>query len=141
MADKRKELLQQFSRLKVTRLSSRPVQLIGLAKLLITVVATTMAINSSIAAAYTQEYVAFITPANEGYRYDVLHPETGKPCTPPLMGYRFPKETMDRLLAESRIIFGDDHTKLIELKAYVQDFHDKLSRGHRTRWTLSNGAV
>ncbi len=66
-------------------------------------------------------------PGKEGYRYDVRHPETGKPCTPPLMGYRFPKETMDRLLAESRIIFGDDHTKLIELKAYVQDFQDKLS--------------
>ena len=66
-------------------------------------------------------------PGKEGYRYDVFHPETKMPCTPPLMGYRFPKETMDRLLAESRIIFGDDHTKLIELKAYVQDFQDKLS--------------
>jgi adenine-specific DNA-methyltransferase len=66
-------------------------------------------------------------PGKEGYRYDVLHPVTGKACTPPLMGYRFPKDTMDRLLAESRIIFGEDHTKLIELKAYVQDFQDKLS--------------
>lgn len=66
-------------------------------------------------------------PGKEGYRYDVLHPKTGKPCTPPMMGYRFPKETMERLLAESKIIFGDDHTKLIELKAYVQDFQDKLS--------------
>jgi adenine-specific DNA-methyltransferase len=66
-------------------------------------------------------------PGKEGYRYDVLHPKTGKPCTPPMMGYRFPKETMERLLAESKIIFGDDHAKLIELKAYVQDFQDKLS--------------
>ncbi len=37
-------------------------------------------------------------PGREGYRYDVLHPKTGKPCKEPLMGYRFPKETMDRLL-------------------------------------------
>ena len=37
-------------------------------------------------------------PGKEGYRYDVLHPVTGKPCQPPMMGYRFPEETMRRLL-------------------------------------------
>ncbi|MBI4000420.1 MAG: site-specific DNA-methyltransferase, partial [Nitrospira defluvii] len=26
-------------------------------------------------------------PGKEGYRYDVIHPETGKPCTQPMMGY------------------------------------------------------
>ncbi|EGD4912362.1 site-specific DNA-methyltransferase, partial [Salmonella enterica] len=45
-------------------------------------------------------------PGKEGYRYDVLHPETKKPCKQPLMGYRFPSETMDRLLLEEKIIFG-----------------------------------
>ena len=30
-------------------------------------------------------------PGREGYRYDVIHPETGKPCKEPLMGYRFPE--------------------------------------------------
>ena len=30
-------------------------------------------------------------PGKEGYRYDVIHPETGLPCKQPLMGYRFPK--------------------------------------------------
>ena len=66
-------------------------------------------------------------PGKEGYRYDVLHPLTGKPCKQPLMGYRFPKETMDRLLSEELIIFGDDETKLIELKAYAAQYEDKLS--------------
>ncbi len=28
-------------------------------------------------------------PGREGYRYDVIHPKTGKPCVQPLMGYRF----------------------------------------------------
>ena len=41
-------------------------------------------------------------PGREGYRYDILHPVTGKPCKQPLMGYRFPKETMDKLLLEGR---------------------------------------
>lgn len=66
-------------------------------------------------------------PGKEGYRYDVIHPDTGKPCKEPLMGYRFPKETMDRLLADKKILFGDDETKIIELKVYASEFEDKLS--------------
>lgn len=66
-------------------------------------------------------------PGKEGYRYDVLHPDTRKPCKEPLMGYRFPKETMDRLLSEKRILFGADETKIIELKVYAAEFEDKLS--------------
>jgi len=66
-------------------------------------------------------------PGKEGYRYDVLHPDTGRPCKEPLMGYRFPKETMDRLLADKKILFGDDETKIIELKVYASEFEDKLS--------------
>ena len=66
-------------------------------------------------------------PGREGYRYDVIHPATKQPCKQPLMGYRFPKETIDRLLAEDRIIFGDDHQKIIELKVYASEYEDKLA--------------
>jgi adenine-specific DNA-methyltransferase len=66
-------------------------------------------------------------PGKEGYRYDVIHPGTGKPCKQPLMGYRFPEETMKRLLAEGRVLFGEDESKLIELKTYASEFEDKLS--------------
>lgn len=66
-------------------------------------------------------------PGKEGYRYDVIHPSTGKPCKEPLMGYRFPKETMERLLSDKKILFGDDETKIIELKVYASEFEDKLS--------------
>jgi len=30
-------------------------------------------------------------PGQEGYRYDIIHPETKKPCKQPLLGYRFPE--------------------------------------------------
>ena len=66
-------------------------------------------------------------PGKEGYRYDVIHPSTGKPCKEPLMGYRFPEETIKQLLADNRIIFGDDETKIIELKVSASEFEDKLS--------------
>jgi adenine-specific DNA-methyltransferase len=66
-------------------------------------------------------------PGKEGYRYDVIHPRTKKPCQQPLMGYRFPPETMDELLKGDRILFGEDETKIIELKLYVKDYKSKLS--------------
>ena len=66
-------------------------------------------------------------PGKEGYRYDVIHPVTKKPCQQPLMGYRFPEETMCRLIDEGRILFGEDETKLVELKVYAKDYRAKLS--------------
>jgi len=66
-------------------------------------------------------------PGKEGYRYDVIHPETGMPCKQPMMGYRFPEATMKRLIEDGRVLFGDDETKLVELKVYVKDYRAKLS--------------
>lgn len=66
-------------------------------------------------------------PGKEGYRYDIIHPNTKKPCKEPLMVYRFPQSTIEELLAEGRIIFGDDENKIIELKVYVKDYRSKLS--------------
>jgi adenine-specific DNA-methyltransferase len=66
-------------------------------------------------------------PGREGYRYDILHPDTGLPCKQPLMGYRFPRPTIDEMLKDGRIIFGEDHNKIIEIKVYAKDFSDKLS--------------
>ncbi|WP_036250218.1 site-specific DNA-methyltransferase [Methylobacter sp. BBA5.1] len=66
-------------------------------------------------------------PGKEGYRYDVIHPNTQKPCKEPLMGYRFPEETMNKLLSEGKIIFGDNESKLIELKLYAKDYKAKLA--------------
>ena len=66
-------------------------------------------------------------PGKEGYRYDVIHPVTGKPCVQPLMGYRFPEETMKGLLDSGRVLFGEDENKIIELKVYASEYKEKLS--------------
>jgi len=44
-----------------------------------------------------------------------------------MMGYRFPEETMKRLIEEGRILFGENESKIIELKVYVKDYRAKLS--------------
>ena len=66
-------------------------------------------------------------PGKEGYRYDVIHPVTGKPCKEPLMGYRFPESTMKKMIAQDRILFGKDEKKIIEIKVYAKDYEQKLS--------------
>lgn len=65
-------------------------------------------------------------PGKRGYFYDVIHPITGKPCTIPLMGYRFPEESMKLLIDQDKIIYGEDESKIIELKQYIRDYEDKL---------------
>ncbi len=66
-------------------------------------------------------------PGKEGYRYDIIHPKTGKPCKEPLMGYRFPEASMKKMIEEERIIFGDTEDKLVEIKVYVKDYRQKFS--------------
>jgi adenine-specific DNA-methyltransferase len=66
-------------------------------------------------------------PKPGGYIYDVVHPTTGKVCVPPVNGYRFPKATMDALIRDSRILFGDDETQIIQIKEYLADYRGRLS--------------
>lgn len=66
-------------------------------------------------------------PGKEGYRYNVIHPITGKPCKQPLMGYRFPQDSMNKLIAKDKILFGENEDKIIELKLYASEYEEKLS--------------
>lgn len=66
-------------------------------------------------------------PGKNGYHYDIIHPVTGKICKEPLMGYRFPEESMKRMIEEGRILFGEDETKLVEIKVYASEYQDKFS--------------
>ena len=66
-------------------------------------------------------------PGKNGYHYDIIHPVTGKVCKEPLMGYRFPEASMKKLIDEGRILFGDNETKLVEIKVYASEYQDKLS--------------
>jgi len=60
-------------------------------------------------------------PGKPGYKYPIIHPGTKKPCTKPFWGWRFPEDKMKELLAEDRILFGKDETKIPELKVYLRD--------------------
>jgi adenine-specific DNA-methyltransferase len=65
-------------------------------------------------------------PNRSGYYYDIVHPVTGQVCKKPTRGYRFPPERMQQLMADDRIIFGKDHTQLVQLKKYLRDIREPL---------------
>ena len=61
-----------------------------------------------------------------GYKYDVIHPVTKKPCKVPEKGFRFPQATMDEMIANDDIMFGDDETTLIKPKKRLENAKDLL---------------
>jgi len=65
-------------------------------------------------------------PKPGGYIYDLIHPATGKVCTAPVNGYRYPEERLKELVGDGRIIFGEDETQIIQIKEYLDDYQDKL---------------
>jgi adenine-specific DNA-methyltransferase len=65
-------------------------------------------------------------PVSGGYFYDVKNPDTGKVHKRPGRGYRFPEETMQRLIKEGRVIFPADPGKLVQLKKYLRELRPPL---------------
>jgi adenine-specific DNA-methyltransferase len=60
-------------------------------------------------------------PGKPGYSYDVIHPQTKKPCAKPYWGWRFSPSKMEALLKDNKVIFGEDETKIPELKVYLEE--------------------
>lgn len=61
-----------------------------------------------------------------GYKYEVIHPVTGKPCKIPEKGFRFAEATMREMLANDEIMFGSDETTLIKPKKRLENAKDVL---------------
>ena len=67
-------------------------------------------------------FAADISGPNFGqYRYDVIHPVTGKPCKEPASGWRYPKSTMLERISQGYVHFGKDETTIPNNKVYLQD--------------------
>jgi len=51
----------------------------------------------------------------------LTHPITGKPCPAPAKGWRWTEETLLKLVAEERIVFGKTEANVPQYKAYLVD--------------------
>ena len=58
---------------------------------------------------------------NEKFYIPLMHPKTNKECSVPPNGWRYTPETLNKLLLDDLILFGDDHTKLPRRKILLQD--------------------
>lgn len=59
--------------------------------------------------------------APEDYWIPLIHPVTKKECPVPSRGWRYPSATMNRLLEQGYILFGDDHKKQPERKYLLEE--------------------
>jgi adenine-specific DNA-methyltransferase len=67
-------------------------------------------------------FPADISGPNYGqYRYDVIHPITGKVCKEPASGWRYPEETMKKRIKDGFVHFGKDETTIPNNKTYLLD--------------------
>ncbi len=67
-------------------------------------------------------FPADISGPNYGqYRYDVIHPVTGKVCKQPASGWRYPPETMKQRIQEGFVHFGENETTVPNNKTYLMN--------------------
>lgn len=55
------------------------------------------------------------------YRYDVIHPITGKVCKEPASGWRYPEGTMLQRIKDELVHFGKDETTIPCNKTYLKN--------------------
>lgn len=59
-------------------------------------------------------------PGGGGPRYEVLHPDTGKPCKQPTSGWRYPtKKRFDEEVLAEKIVFGPDETTVPRIVSFL----------------------
>lgn len=60
-------------------------------------------------------------PDNKGYRYNITHPVTKLPVKMPKNGWSRPEYSMNRLIDDGLVLFGDSHNKIPRRKLYLDD--------------------
>jgi adenine-specific DNA-methyltransferase len=61
-----------------------------------------------------------------GYIYEIFHPLTGKPCKVPEKGFRYPEDTLKKMIDEGDVLFGEDESTLIKPKKRIENAKDAL---------------
>ena len=60
-------------------------------------------------------------PKGKRCRKVLTHPKTKKPCPVPKNGWKWTEETLDKLVADGKIYFGDDHTVVPKIIRYLDE--------------------
>ena len=87
-----------------------------------------------------------LTAPNSKNFYDVIHPVTKLPCRFGGRGWAYSKNEMNKLIADGKILFGEDETVMPQMKNYLFDDDTSLAKSvlffdtqATTKWIKSNG--
>ena len=64
-------------------------------------------------------------PETRSHR-QLIHPITQKPTAVPAMGWRFTDKTLDELVKNEYIYFGEDETKVPRVKRYIKEYEYEM---------------
>ena len=64
-------------------------------------------------------------PESRSHR-PLIHPITKKPTAVPAMGWRFTDKTLDELVANGYVHFGEDETKVPRIKRYLREYEYEM---------------
>ncbi|MET0931580.1 MAG: site-specific DNA-methyltransferase [Aeromicrobium sp.] len=59
--------------------------------------------------------------------YDLVHPVTGRPVHPPVNGWRYSRQEMDRRIDEGLIVFGPDETRIPSGKTFLDEMDSQVA--------------
>jgi adenine-specific DNA-methyltransferase len=83
-------------------------------------------------------------PSSKNY-FDILHPVTQKPCKKGRRGWAYSRESINELIKEDKILFGENEQSVPQLKCYLEDTILQTPRGIMfydsqidTKWLKTN---
>lgn len=65
-------------------------------------------------------------PGGNGYRYELIHPKTKKPCKIPSSGWRYTPDEMQKLIDDNRIDFKSSHKYVPRLITYLHEMDTEV---------------
>lgn len=72
--------------------------------------------------------VSMEKPKDPQYFYDIIHPETGRPCKQPKKGWRMPEATAKKYIEQGLIVFGKDETSIPNRKYYLSEVESERAK-------------
>ena len=87
-----------------------------------------------------------LTAPNSKNFYDILHPITKKPCKTGTRGWAYSQSEIEKLIAEDKIVFGEDETVMPRMKKYLFEDDTSIAKSvlffdtqSSTKWIKANG--
>lgn len=84
---------------------------------------------------YTISDISAPKSTGKAATYEILHPVTKKPCKTPATGWRFTRETMDKMIEEGLIEFYENETNVPRVKRFLDSVETEVIKSYMEDFT------